>query len=457
MPQFASTSSSLQAIRGPMLDFVADPFFTSQPESIRYLPDGLLILEAGKIKDFGAYEPLSQMYRDIKITTYPDQLIVPGFIDLHIHYPQTEMIGAYGAQLMEWLETYTFPTEARFADPAHARKIAVFFLEQLLSHGTTTALVLTTIFPHSVEVLFEEAAKRNMRIIAGQVLMSRNAPDYLLNDPQKAYQQTRAQIHKWHRQGRALYAITPRFAVTSTPEELELAGRLKAEFPDVYVHTHMSENLKEIELTATLFPDSHDYLHVYEQFGLVRDRSVFAHCIHLDDSAFKRLSASGAAIAFCPTSNLFLGSGLFKLQVAKSETHPVKVGLATDVGAGTSFSMLQTMADAYKVLQLQGQSLSVFKALYLATTGAAQALAIDDVVGNFDVGKEADFIVLNLQATPLMALRNPHPHSQTLDELADKAFAMMTLGDERAISATYIAGNLMYTSNLSEPAMPLPV
>lgn len=445
---------SLRAIRGPILDFVADPFYASDLESVRYIPDGLLVLEGGKVKALGDYQTLKPTYAGVKITTYAEHLIVPGFIDLHTHYPQTEMIGSYGAQLMEWLEQYTFPTEAQFKDSSHARRIAAFFLDQLLHHGTTTALVLTTIFPVSVEVLFEEAEKRQMRIIAGQVLMSRNAPDYLLNDPVTAYQQTRDQIQRWHGKGRALYAITPRFAITSTPEELQLAGQLKQEFPDVYVHTHMSENLKEIEYTAALFPDCQDYLHVYEQFGLVGERSVFAHCIHLDDSAFTRLSQAGAAIAFCPTSNLFLGSGLFKLQSAKSATTPVMVGLATDVGAGTSFSMLQTMADAYKVMQLQGESLSVLKALYLATTGAAKALAIDHLVGNFDPGKEADFVVLDLQATPLMALRNPQPRAETLADLSEKAFAMMILGDERAIAATYVAGNLLYAANRPYPTTP---
>jgi guanine deaminase len=437
----------LKAFRGQILDFVSDPFYTNEADSVRYFPDGLLVLEAGKVKELGDYVRLRDAYPGIKVTTYTDKLIVPGFIDLHTHYPQTEMIGAYGAQLMEWLEQYTFPTEAQFQDPVHARWIAAFFLDQLLHHGTTTALVLTTIFPVSVEVLFEEAEKRQMRIIAGQVLMSRNAPEYLLNDPQLAYLQTRDQIQRWHGKGRALYAITPRFAITSTPEELQLAGQLKQEFPDVYVHTHMSENLKEIEYTAALFPDCQDYLHVYEQFGLVGNRSVFAHCIHLDDSAFERLSTAGATIAFCPTSNLFLGSGLFKLKQAKLATYPVKVGLATDVGAGTSFSMLQTMADAYKVMQLQGESLSVFKALYLATTGAAKALAIDHWVGNFEPGKEADFTVLDLRATPLMAMRNLEPLCKNLTELAEKAFAMMILGDDRSVTATYVAGNLMYAAN----------
>jgi guanine deaminase len=446
------SDSPLKAIRGAFLDFVDDPFYVAESESVRYIPDGLLVLQQGKVLAFGAYEDLHADYEAIEVTAYPGNLIVPGFIDLHIHYPQTEMIASYGAQLMEWLDTYTFPTEAKFKDPDYARKIAAFFLDELLRNGTTTALVLTTIFPQSVQVLFEEAQRRNMRIIAGQMLMTRNAPDFLLNDAETAYGQTKEQIQTWHNKGRSLYAITPRFAITSTPEELTLAGKLKQEFPDVYVHTHMSENLKEIEFTAELFPDSKDYLNVYEQFGLVSDRSVFAHCIHLDDSAFQRLSQAGAAIAFCPTSNLFLGSGLFKLGQAKSRQYPVKVGLATDVGGGTSFSQLQTMSDAYKVAQLQGESLSVFKAFYLATLGAAKALSIDDKIGSFNVGKEADFIVLNLQATPLMALRNPIPHAGSLAELAEKAFAMMILGDDRSIAATYVAGNLASLGQQTEYA-----
>jgi guanine deaminase len=446
-PTTAVSDSTPQAIRGAFLDFVDDPFYIAESESVRYIPDGLLVLQHGKVLAFGAYKELQADYGAIEVAAYPGKLIVPGFIDLHVHYPQTEMIAAYGAQLLEWLEQYTFPTEAKFKDADYARKIASFFLDELLRNGTTTALVLPTIFPQSVQVLFEEAQRRNMQIIAGQVLMSRNAPDFLLNDAEAAYGQTKEQIRTWHNKGRSLYAITPRFAITSTPEELTLAGKLKQEFPDVYVHTHLSENRKEIEFTAELFPNSKDYLNVYEQFGLVGDRSIFAHCIHLDDSAFQRLSEAGAAIAFCPTSNLFLGSGLFKLGQAKSRQYPVKVGLATDVGGGTSFSQLQTMSDAYKVAQLQGESLSVFKAFYLATLGAAKALSLEDKLGSFDVGKEADFIVLDLQATPLMALRNPVPHAESLDELAEKAFAMMILGDDRSIAATYVAGNLASVPN----------
>ncbi|MGL5942984.1 MAG: guanine deaminase [Waterburya sp.] len=431
-------------IRGSFLDFVDDPFYQSEADSVRYLPDGLLVIEEGKIKAFGTYESLQAQYADSEIITYPDKLITPGLIDLHVHYPQTEMIAAYGEQLLQWLDKYTFPTEAKFQDAEYARKIAAFFLDELLRNGTTSAVVLTTIFPQSVEVLFTEAQHRQMRIIAGQVLMTRNAPDFLLNDAPTAYAQTREQIQQWHGLDRLLYAITPRFAITSTPEELSLAGKLKAEFPDVYVHTHLAENLQEIEFTAELFPDSYDYLNVYEQFGLVSDRTILAHCIHLDDSAFERLSKSVAAIAFCPSSNLFLGSGLFKLNQAKSTETPVKVGLATDVGGGTSFSQLQTMSDAYKVMQLQNKSLSAFQAFYLATLGAAEALSLEAKIGNFEVGKEADFVVWDLQATPLMKLRNPTAKSNNLEELAEKLFAMMILGSDRAVTATYVAGELVY-------------
>jgi guanine deaminase len=427
------------AIRGAFLDFIGDPFATPECDCVRYIADGLLVLEAGNIIAFGDYATIRSRYPHTPITHYPDRLITPGFIDLHIHLPQTEMIAAYGAQLMEWLETYTFPTERKFADRDYATNITEFFLDELLRNGTTTAAIFTTIFAQSVDVLFTAAQRRNMRIIAGQVMMSRNAPDYLLNDPNNAYAAIKQQIQQWHGKGRSHYAITPRFAITSTSEELALAGQLKAEFPDVYVHTHLSENLKEIEFTAALFPDCNDYLNVYEKFGLVSDRTIFAHCIHLNPSEFDRLAAAGATIAHCPTSNLFLGSGLFPRHRATG----VKVGLGTDVGAGTSFSQFQTMAAAYQVAQLQGQSLSAFQAFYLATLGGAKALSLDAHIGNFDLGKEADFVVLDPQATPLMALRNPPMPAASLEELASALFGLIILGDDRAIVATYIAGNLV--------------
>ena len=436
----------IKVIRSYFLDFIDDPFYTSESSSVRYLEDGLLVLENGKIKDFGPYEQLREKYSAIEAIAYPDKLIMPGFIDTHIHYPQTAMVAAYGEQLLEWLSKYTFPTEAKFKDKNYAEEIAIVFLDELLKNGTTTALVFAAVFPESVDAFFEEAERRNLRMIAGKVMMNRNAPDFLLDTAQSSYDETKALIEKWHQKGRLLYAVTPRFAITSTDEQLDLAGKLLSEFPDVYLHTHLSENVNEVQFVAELFPNSKGYLDVYDQAGLVKEKSIFAHGVQLTDQEFKRLSETKSAIAFCPTSNLFLGSGLFKLHKAKSSENPVKVGLGTDVGAGTSFSLLQTANEAYKVVQLQGQKLSSFQALFLATLGGARALSLEDKLGNFDIGKEADFIVLDPKATPAMALRNSDFPVKTLEDIADKAFAIMIMGDDRTIEATYIMGEIAYQS-----------
>ena len=439
-----TSGASLKAIRGSFLDFIADPFYVPELDSARYIPDGLLVIENGLYKELADYKSLRDKYAEIPVSYYPNCLIMPGFIDTHIHFPQTETIAAYGEQLLEWLNKYTFPTERKFKDKEYAKKIASFFLDELLKNGTTTALVFAAVFPESAEAFFEEASRRNMRMISGKVMMDRNAPDYLTDTAESSYEESKKLIQKWHKKGRLLYAVTPRFAFTSTDEQLRLAGKLLQEFPDVYLHTHLSEDLKEVELIAQLFPDSKGYLDVYDKTGLVGERSVFAHGIHLTDAEFKRLSEAKSAISFCPTSNLFLGSGLFKLHKAKSVDNPVKVGLGTDVGGGTSFSMLQTANEAYKVVQMQGEKLSSLKALFLATLGGAKALYLEDKIGNFDAGKEADFIVLDMQATPLMALRNSPFPAKTTAEIADKAFAMMILGDDRTVRATYIAGELAY-------------
>jgi guanine deaminase len=431
-----------QAIRGAFLDFIADPFYGDEAASVRYIPDGLLVIAEGKIFELGDYDSLQRKYTNLPIIDYTGKLIMPGMIDTHIHYPQYEMIASYGEQLLEWLNKYTFPTEAKFRDKTYAQKIASLFLDELLRNGTTTALVFATVHPDSVDAFFEEADRRNLRMICGKVLMDRHAPDYLTDSAETAYSDSKRLIEKWHNHNRLLYAVTPRFAITSTPAQLKVAGQLLAEFPDVYLHTHLSENRKEVAWVAELFPDSQGYLDVYDQAGLVGSRSVFAHGIHLTEAEFSRLSAAKAAISFCPTSNLFLGSGLFKLHEAKSSQRPVKVGLGTDVGAGTSFSLLHSANAAYKVVQLQQQSLSAFKALFLATLGGARALSLEDKLGNFDPGKEADFIVLNLQATPLMAIRNANFPSQFLTDLADSVFGLIILGDDRAIQAVYVAGEL---------------
>ena len=437
-------SHSSQAIRGSFLDFLDDPFYASDLDSVRYISDGLLIVKDGAIAELGVYKDLCEKYASIPVVDYSGKLIMPGMIDTHIHYSQFEMIAAHGEQLLEWLNKYTFPTESKFKDKDYARKMASLFFDELLKNGTTTALVFTTVYPQSVDAFFEEASHRNLRMIAGKVLMDRNAPDFLSDTLESAYEDSKQLIQKWHHNGRLLYAITPRFAITSTREQLHLAGKLLQEFPDVYLHTHLSENTQEVEWVSELFPESQGYLDVYDRAGLVGEKSVFAHGVQLTEAEFDRLSEAKAAISFCPTSNLFLGSGLFKLSRAKSIDRPVKVGLGTDVGAGTSFSLLHTASEAYKVMQLQKQSLSAFQALFLATLGGARALSLEDKLGNFETGKEADFIVLNPQATPVMAIRNQNFPASSVAEVAEIVFGIMILGDDRTIQATYIAGELAH-------------
>lgn len=434
----------IKGIRGTFLDFIDDPFYNPDASCVRYIADGLLVLANGQIQAFGNYTDLQSEYGEIPTVAYPEHLIMPGFIDTHIHYPQTEMIAAYGEQLLEWLNQYTFPTELKFKDKAYARKVADIFLDELLSNGTTTALVFASVFSQSVDAFFEAAEHRNLCMIAGKVMMDRNAPDNLCDTADSSYQETKALIQKWHKRGRLQYAVTPRFAITSTDKQLQLAGQLLQEFPDVYLHTHLSENVDEVAWVQQLFPHCRGYLDTYDQAGLVKERSVFAHGIHLSEQEFKRLSEAKSAIAFCPTSNLFLGSGLFKLEQAKSTDHPVKLGLGTDVGAGTSFSMLQTANEAYKVAQLRQQQLSPFQALFLATLGGARALCLEDTLGNFDIGKAADFVVLDPRATPLMAFRNTSEAPKNLKELADRIFSLIMMGDDRVVQATYILGKLAY-------------
>ncbi|MEO0406114.1 MAG: guanine deaminase [Cyanobacteria bacterium P01_A01_bin.135] len=433
-----SGSAAPLALRAALLDCVDDPFHEELHRSIRYIPDGLLVIEKGHILALGPYETLQATYQRIPVHHYPNCIITPGFIDTHIHYPQMGVVAAYGEQLLSWLTEYVFPEEKRFHSKPYALRVAELFLDELLRHGTTTALVFTTIFPESVNAFFEAAQQRNLRMIAGKVMMDRHAPDGLRDTASSAYEDTEALIHRWHHQGRALYAVTPRFAVTSSPEQLAVAGQLLQEFPDVYLHTHLSENVDEVAAVKSLFPHCSDYLQVYEQAGLVTDRSVFAHGVQLSTSEFQRLAAANAAIAFCPSSNMFLGSGLFPLHRAV-ELPSLKLGLGTDIGAGTSFSLLNTAGDAYKVAQLQGKTLSPFQAFFLATLGGARALNLGHLLGNFAVGKEADVVVLNPRATPLMAFRNAE-WPTTLEALGDCLFSLMIVGDERAVEATYIMG-----------------
>lgn len=427
-----------QAYRASILHFIADPDAVEPDASYQYFDDGILLVDDGHIVRVGEAEAmLAELPAGQAVSSYPDSLITPGFIDTHIHYPQIEMIAAYGEQLLEWLNTYTFPVEAKFSDAEYAREIADRFLNELLRSGTTTALVFGTVHKESVDAFFEASEARNLRMIAGKVMMDRNAPDDLVDTPESSYHDTKALIEKWHNKGRQRYAVTPRFAPTSSAEQLQKAGQLLQEHPGVYLHTHMSENHSEIAWVKELFPDCDGYLDTYDQAGLLGRRSVFAHCLHLTNTEWQRMAETHSNIAFCPTSNLFLGSGLFNLKRAVQEN--IGVGLGTDIGGGTSFSILQTMSEAYKALQLRGDTLTPFKAFYLATLGGARSLDMEDKIGNFESGKEADFIVLDKAATPLLEFRLAH-----CKNLFEQLFVFAMLGDDRAIKASYAAGGLVH-------------
>ncbi|TVO36738.1 guanine deaminase [Vibrio algivorus] len=424
--------------RSSIIQLIADPSEVGVEQAYRYFEDGLLVVENGLIIDVGDYvETLAKQNGELEMVNYQDKIITAGFVDTHIHYPQTGMIASYGEQLLDWLENYTFPEEERFKDPEYAAKVAKIFLDELATNGTTTALVFGTVHKQSVDVFFQEAKRRNLRMIAGKVLMDRNAPDYLTDTPECGYQDSKELIEKWHDNGRLSYAVTPRFAPTSSPEQLDMVGKLLQEYPSVYMHTHLSENKQEIEWVKSLFPEREGYLDVYDHHGLLHPRSVFAHGVHLSDCECQRLSNTGSAIAFCPTSNLFLGSGLFDLN--RIEEFGIRVGMGTDVGAGTSFSLMQTMSEAYKIMQLQQKKLHPVKSLYQATLGGAKALYLDDKIGSLEVGKEADFVVLEPSATTLMKFR-----MQQAKTLEEKLFVLMSLGDDRTVHATYIYGDLAY-------------
>ncbi len=423
---------AIKAFRSSILHFTQD----AQAE---YFEDGILLVDAetGLIKTVGKAEDLMGQLGDVDITQYENKLIMPGFIDTHIHYPQVDVIASYGEQLLDWLNNYTFPTELQFKDPEFARETASFFLDELLKNGTTSALVFGAVFKESVDAFFEESSKRNTRMICGKVMMDRNAPDGLCDDVQSSFDDSQTLIDQWHGNGRQLYAVTPRFAITSTGEQLEKAGELLKNNPTVYMQTHLSENKAEIAFVKELFPERDSYLDVYDYYGLLGERSVFAHGVHLDEVDYKRLSETNSSISFCPTSNLFLGSGLFDLQASKDFN--VTVSVATDVGGGTSFSMLQTLNEAYKICQLKDYKLDALQAFYMMTLGNAKSLKLDDKIGNFEHQKEADFVVVDLACTALM--KRKQSKCKSLDEVL---FSLMILGDDRAISETYVAGKLAY-------------
>jgi guanine deaminase len=419
---------TVRGFRAELLSVPDDPAAGGVPI---HHADGLLVVEDGIVVAFGAHNDLAARFAEAPVEHSPGKLIVPGFVDAHVHYPQTDRIAAHGEQLLQWLDRHIFPEEQRFADRAHADEVAAFFLAELLRNGTTSALVFATVHAASVDALFEAALARDMRIVSGKVLMDLG-PEGLRDTVADGRAESEALIRRWRGRGRLGYAVTPRFALTSSDAQLADAGALVAAHPDVLMHTHLAENRGEIAAVAGRFPEAQDYLDVYDRFGLVGDRSVFAHGIHLDDRALARMGQAGSAVAFCPTSNLFLGSGLFDL--GRTCAHGVTVGLGTDIGAGTSFSALATMGEAYKVGQLRGTSLDPFRALHLATAGGARALGLGDRIGALRIGQEADFVILDPAATPLLARRTAGA------SLHDRLFALQILGDDRAIAHTYLMG-----------------
>ena len=415
---------------GQTLTLPSDPFQTG-PESARHERRGAVAIAQGKIVAVGPGDDIRAAYPDAPVTDHGDDLIVPGFIDAHVHYPQTAIIASWGKRLIDWLNTYTFPEEARFDDPAYAAGVAGRYMDLALAHGTTTMCSYATIHPTSVDAFFTAAQTRGLRALAGKTCMDRNAPDTLRDTAQSAYDDSKSLLTKWHGQDRLSYVITPRFSPTSTPEQLAALGALWAEHPDCLMQTHLSEQTDEIAWVQSLFPNARDYLDTYEAHGLLGTGGVYGHAIHLTPREVDRLAEVGAALVHCPTSNTFIGSGLFDMGLA--QTH--RVGLATDTGGGSSFSMLRTMAAAYEVAQLRGQALHPAHLMWLATAGSARALRLEDKIGTLAPGYDADLVVLNLASTPAIAQA-----TSRAENIWQALFPTIMMGDDRAVAATYIAG-----------------
>jgi guanine deaminase len=430
----------LTALRGPAIDFRDDPFQQPAAACFTYYEDALILIEGATIKACGPYASLRPALPDgVVPVEYPGAILTAGFIDTHVHYPQVEMMGAYGEQLLAWLEKYTFPAELKFHDRDYADAAAKLFMREILRSGTTTAAVYCTVHPQSVDAFFAESSRYNACMIAGKVMMDRHAPEALLDTAQRGYDESEALIRRWHGEGRQLYCVTPRFAPTSTEAQLEACGDLLRRHEGLFLQTHLSENQSEVEWVRSLFPARSGYLDVYAHAGLAGSRSVFGHAIHLSEPELCTCHDTGAALSHCPTSNLFLGSGLFRLFDAMDPRRPVRVGLGTDVGGGTSLSQLRTLGEAYKVAALQSTRLNAIQAFYLATLGGARSLYLDDRLGRLAGGYAADIAVLDPGATPLLRARTSH--CDTIEELL---FVLMTLGDDRAVRATYVGGHCVY-------------
>lgn len=457
------------AIRGTFFDLIDDPWkhVGQEQNAARFLADGLLVVRDGIIEDFGPFSELSGRHAGIPVTHIKDRIILPGFIDGHIHFPQVRVLGAYGEQLLDWLLTWIFPEELKYSDRGYAREAAGHFFEALLAGGTTTCQAFTTSNPVSTEVFFEEAEKRNMRVIAGLTGIDRFAPDEVVISPEYFYKETKRLIDTYHRKGRLLYAITPRFAVGCTDEMMDRCRQLKEEHPDCWINTHISENPTELRTSRTEFPDCHDYTAVHEKHGLLGPKFTAGHGVWLSNDEFRRFSRAGAAVSFCPLSNLFLGSGLFRIGRATDPENRVRLSVGSDIGGGNAFSLIRVLEEAYKVglcnntmhdgsvdpreqdiAEAERNKLSPYRAFYLATLGGAHSLYLDDVLGNFNKGKEADFVALDWSAGQhAMAWHQSlttESTPQTMQEAAQLLFGVMAAGDDRNVDETWVAGNRLY-------------
>lgn len=424
--------SNAHILRGQVLSFQGSPFATEAPQEAARLSEAVAVQD-GKVAAVGSFDDLRQRFPAAALHDHGEKLILAGFVDAHVHYPQTAIIASWGKRLIDWLNTYTFPEEMQFGDAGYATEIAGRYLDLALSHGTTTMCSYCTIHPQSVDAYFMAADARGMRVLGGKTCMDRNAPDGLLDTAQSAYDDSKALLNRWHAKGRASYVITPRFSPTSTPEQLSALGALWAEHPDCLMQTHLSEQTDEIAWVRGLFPEARDYLDTYETHGLLGANGLYGHAIHLEPRERDRLREVGAALVHCPTSNTFIGSGLFDMSGLVAEGQ--RVGLATDTGGGSSFSMLRTMAAAYEVAQLRGVALHPSALLWLATEGSARSLQIADRVGTLAPGSEADFITLDLGSTPAIAQR-----STRAADIWEAVFPTIMMGDDRAVSGAWVMG-----------------
>ena len=440
----SAQGGALKGIRGEMVTFHEDPFLIEdESKCYSHYSDGLVVMQDGKILAAGNYADIYPLYPELKdIDSYDNSVIIPGMIDTHVHYVQSPMIGSFGDTLLKWLNQYTFPTEGRFKDPEFAKSVAELFMAQILKQGTTTANVFSTTFPCSVDALFTESERYNTRMITGKVLQDRNLPDYLSDkSAEESIEQAEELMQRWHGKGRQLYAIIPRFAPTSTPRQLELAGKLYQENLDkgVYMHTHLDEADDEIEWALSLYPEAANYTDIYRRYGLLGNRSVFAHCCLVKEEEWQMLHDNDCGIAHCPSSNLFLGDGMFKIWEATAKERPTHVGVGTDVGAGTNFSLPRQLNEAYKVAMLRKHSIGALKSFYMATKGGARVLHLEDKIGSLESGFEADITVIDQAPTDFLKWR-----MQFNDFILDRLFILQTLSPENLIKATYVAGKKVY-------------